>query len=932
MNKQALLLTCAIAALSSPAGFAAAAAAAPAAAAPSAADQASTVGEVIVTAEKRAVNVQKVPVAVTAFTSKERALEGISTVQDITDFTPGLTYSSQLDRPVMRGLARNNNIYLSDSAVAVYDDDLFTNSTFLVGRDDLFIDQVEILLGPQGTLYGRNAVGGLINTISKRPADTFGGEVRVTEGNYAYTKVEGTVTGPIPLPGVDGLSFRLDAYFLNQDRGYFTNLAPGHAQEGDVRHDPYGQLQLQYKHDNDDIWLSMYDLTFNHDRGGPGALLGTPTTGPYDGSLVGAGTLVFNPNFAYNPAVGEFGVSPTGSSAVSPAGGALGPISGSVVGANGLTNNPALQNIRDFSHAVSTLIKVNGAYSFNFHWLHHFDGFDVKYVGGYSQYQYSLYTQGILDGDSSITAYQVPLNPNGVCASLVALGLCAPLTVNPRQGFTYETHTKWFSHDLTLSSTSDGPVQWIAGAYYYDEKDNNPETFTNPDQKQIFAPGFALTAAGGVVGTQPNKSGDFLLLDYQDDIRSTAVYGQVDWKFTDTLKLTGGLRYTYDQKTGQEETRYIAFQNLGAGTTAASLNAENLGSLLPAVDITQLEISTAPAKGATCAPFLETSPTNGYYGDEIRCLGDTSSAVTGTAGLEWTPNRDTLAYFRYNRGYKAFGLNAGFVGPRPEALPEYVDDYEIGYKATFNRNLVVDADAFYYNYVNQQVPIGVPQCTTGPSPTCVNLTEFVNVPKAVSEGVELSVLYTPIENLNLSFVYGFDDTDITSGCSVKNSQPVGACYVDANDTKAVAKGAQPVLQLANGTVVQSVKGNPLIQAPKNKIAFNATYTFNFEPGDLILSGSYIWKDKSWSEIFQRSYYQAPSWDQVDVRATWSGNHDKYEVVLFVKNLFNTLGYDAAAGVLNGYYANPIGGGGATQINGYDLTPPRLYGIELHYKF
>ena len=67
----------------------------------------------------------------------------------------------------MRGLARNNNIYLSNSAVAIYYDDFYSTSTFLVGRDDMLIDQMEILLGPQGTLYGRNAIGGLINTISK---------------------------------------------------------------------------------------------------------------------------------------------------------------------------------------------------------------------------------------------------------------------------------------------------------------------------------------------------------------------------------------------------------------------------------------------------------------------------------------------------------------------------------------------------------------------------------------------------------------------------------------------------------------------------------------------------------------------------------------------------------------------------------------------
>jgi len=113
-----------------------------------------TIEELVVTAERREQNLQDVPVAVTAFSAHERAIEGINTVQDMTNFTPGLTYSSQLDRPVIRGLARNNNIYLSDSAVAVYLDDFYTNSTFLVGRDDMLIDQVEVLLGPQSVISG----------------------------------------------------------------------------------------------------------------------------------------------------------------------------------------------------------------------------------------------------------------------------------------------------------------------------------------------------------------------------------------------------------------------------------------------------------------------------------------------------------------------------------------------------------------------------------------------------------------------------------------------------------------------------------------------------------------------------------------------------------------------------------------------------------
>jgi len=841
---------------------------------------ASTIEELVVTAERRSANLQDVPVAVTAFSARERALEGITTVQDMTNFTPGLTYSSQLDRPVMRGLARNNNIYLSDSAVAVYYDDFFSNSTYLVGRDDMVIDQVEVLLGPQGTLYGRNAVGGLINTISKRPTEDFGGEVRAIVGNYGYTKFEGTVSGPT---GITGLNYRLSFYDLDQTQGYFKNLTG--PTEGDVRHDPYVDAQLEYKTDKDDIWLDAYAVWFDNDRGGPGGLLGIPTGGHYDTSLTQPGQLVFNPNF--------------------PFGG--GAVPGSVQGVPaGLTDNPALKNIRTFAHAVPTNIVVNAAPTITLHWTHHFDGWDLKYIGGYSQYHYNLHTAYFNNDNSPVTSFQVPVAPGGTCATL-GPPTCSPLTVHPQQIFQYEAHPDWSSHEFDFSSTTEGPVQWIGGVYRYDEIDNNPETFQEPNQPQIAAP---VPAAAGLQAP-PNPSLNYLLLDYQDHISSTAAFGQVDWKLNDQLKLTAGVRYTYDEKHGQEEARYIAFQDI-----SAAVSAENLGSLLPAIDITPVQVSQTPSKGTCSLPILQL--TGKYAGDDVRCLKDHSSAVTGTAGISWTPEAQTLVYARYNRGYKAFGFNAGFIGANVEAAPEHVDDFEVGFKKTMG-NFVLDADAFYYNYEDAQIPIGVPV-------GAINVTEFVNIPKAVSKGIEFTAIWNPIEHLNLSLVYGYDDTRIQSGCSLVGGVATGTCLVDVADPTATALGARPV----GGTGAQAVSGDPLPQAPKNKVAFNANYTFVFDPGQLILSGSYIWKDKSYASVFVRSYDEAPSWDQVDLRATWQGNHDKYELVAYVRNLFNTLGYDAAAG---GYpIAAPVGGGGFSQAPAYDLTPPRTYGVEVHYKF
>jgi iron complex outermembrane receptor protein len=876
MKHHILLATCALSALTLGSGSALAAAAA-------ANTSATAVEEIVVTAEKREANLQEVPMQVTAFTAKDRALKGINTVQDMTNFTPGFTYSSQLDRPAMRGLARNNNIYLSDSSVAVYYDDVFSNSTFFVGRDDMLIDQVEILIGPQGTLYGRNAIGGLINTITKRPTETPTGEFRAAYGNYDYRKFEGTVSGPI----VGNLTFRLSALTTDQDRGYFNNLSGRHS-EGGVIHDPYVDAQLQYKDDKNEAWLDFYQVAFHDDRGGPGSLLGTPTTGHYDTALTTSGNIFFNPNFPYGG----------------------GAVPGSVVGMVG-TDNPALGNIRNFAHNLSTDIHVDEAYNLNFHLTHHFDGADLKYVGGYGQYHYNLHTALFGNDNSPITQYQIPVNPISTCNYVNSvLGVpCGPLTVFPTQDFSYETHTKWYSNELTLSSTTNRPLQYIVGVYAYTETDDNLITVQAHDQPQLVNP---VPLVGPAI---PNPGHYYYFTDYQDRIDSKAVYGQLDWKILPTLKLTGGLRYTYDKKRGNEEARFIAFDS-----TTPGVDPRDLGSLTPAVDISPALISFTPAQGVTCPVALQTS--GRFAGDWLRCLGDTSHAITGTAGIEWTPDPDTLVYARYNRGYKAFGLNAGVISTKPEAPQEAVNDYEIGFKKTFGKVFTLDADAFYYDYRNDQVPLDVP--TGG-----INLTQFLTVPKAVSEGVEFVADWRPFEHLDMSLVYALDHTRITTSCPPGGTNATPGCFQDALDPNATQPGARPEGGVP-GSIVQSVSGNELPQAPENKVAFNANYTFVFDPGSLTLSGSFIWKDKSYGSIFKTYYYQAPSWNQVDLRATWSGDHDKYEIVLYVKNVFNTLGYDAAG---TGFTIdNPVGGGPATVASSYDLTPPRLYGVEVHYKF
>ncbi|HXQ45228.1 MAG TPA: TonB-dependent receptor plug domain-containing protein, partial [Caulobacteraceae bacterium] len=236
--KQALLLSSAVGIAVAIGGTAQAqsAAAQPAAAAGTGQNQGATV---IVTAERRAVNIQRVPIAVSAYTSKQRDVLGIQTLQDLTDFTPGFAYSTSLDRAFIRGVGRQTNNLSTQPGVATYSDGVYNSSVVAASADTLFLDRTEILRGPQGTLYGRNAIGGAVNAISRMPSSSFYSEIRATAANFDDYGIEGALSGPVN----DSLRLRLAASYNDQEQGYFKNLAGG-PDEGGIGKNWYVEGQL----------------------------------------------------------------------------------------------------------------------------------------------------------------------------------------------------------------------------------------------------------------------------------------------------------------------------------------------------------------------------------------------------------------------------------------------------------------------------------------------------------------------------------------------------------------------------------------------------------------------------------------------------------------------------------------------------------------
>ena len=154
-----------------------------------------------------------------------------------------------------------------------------------------------------------------------------------------------------------------------------------------------------------------------------------------------------------------------------------------------------------------------------------------------------------------------------------------------------------------------------------------------------------------------------------------------------------------------------------------------------------------------------------------------------------------------------------------------------------------------------------------------------------------------------------------------------------NPTK--IKKSVPLVDTNDNVVTSaiSIVGNRLPQAPVHKVALNASYTFDMDAGALTLGGTYLYRSKAYANVFSRDYNKAPSWDQVDLRAYWAPKGGKYTVIAYVKNVFDTEGYDAAlAGSQRNNNAAVASDRFLTGAQNLELTPPRLYGVELQYRF
>lgn len=839
--------------------------------------------ELVVTAEKREQSLQDVPVAVSAFTDERRELVGINSVQDLTNFTPGLSYTTNNDRIAMRGLGRFTNNRSSEGAVAMYNDGAFTSSVTAFARSTLFIERTEALRGPQGTLYGRNSIGGALNIISKRPTDEFYAEARLGYDNYGLASYEAATSGPL-FGSVRG---RLAGSYSHQDEGYFKNLNPDGKDEGGrgAFWNIEGQLDGELG-DGKLEWFLKADTAEWHTLGrGPGGRT-VATIGLRESNRLYSRSpgLTPNSNFGFNEDL------------------------------------PGNICQRCFSTDDGNYISLENN-GYNLTATLHLNNFDVKYIGGLTYYDYRLQT------DADGTARRAPFlitSAQTATGAVTAAGVPVPgatipggsTLIFPRQNNQYQEEVWWFSNEVDFTSTHDGPLQWLFGFYQFREGSNYTLIDARyPDDARYETPVGPTGAAGA-----PNPLRRYAYGSSENVSESYASFGQIDWQATEQLKFTAGLRYTYDRKRSFESARLLCFNSPSAGCPAP---LRGFGRPIDVTDFVSASATTAQIDPSVVGRVF-TDPTTGLRHRQLR---NNWSGFTGTLGVDWKPDPDTLTYAKFTRGYKAGGFNSGqttlpiFVTTKEETI----NAYEVGLKKTFGGRLQANASAFYYDYRDIQVPLTSLNPVLG-----TNQTEFFNLPKARVVGFELETVWQPIDGLQILANYAYLDSEIREAC----------CYQDPDDPR----GLQPGANLSGNTAAalaspftatgttqslnQDLKGQKLASSTPHRFTVNGNYTWDLANGKLAASLTYVWRDVTYSSVFNRYYNKNKAYETADARLIYNDADNHYTVIGYVKNITNSTGTSGVSGTrLNQVSPNE---GRVNQTISY--IAPRTYGVELQYRY
>jgi outer membrane receptor protein involved in Fe transport len=908
-----------------------------------------TIEELVVTAQKKEEALQDVPIAVSAFDQGALEKSKIDGGPNLVLAVPNVNFSKGNFTGYnfqIRGIGSKLVAGSGDAGTGIHLNNapLIANNLFETEFFD--VERVEVLRGPQGTLYGRNATGGVVNLITSKPSDTFSASLRGEYGNYNAMKARGMINVPLG----DDFALRVAGSYLKRD-GFGKNIVTNN--DADDRDLYEVRATLAFKPtDKFRSWLLWDHFEEDDNRSRIGKQFCTKDVGP--ASVGGVGYTAAFGGLAAGIERGFFSQGCQATSLYSPGvlgtvnsqatlGGLFGAYAGFQTG-DAYAGKMQTPNIRDIESTFDPIYKSKtDIYQFNAE----FDVADHLTLNWLSAYTwYKLTTRQDYNRYTPSVPFNTTPNPINLFAavpgyaSIYASLFPGGVVNDPQNGafnrFTTSDissgYTQQWSHELRLQSSYEGPfnfnvggimtrfqatgdyfVMFNTGTGFY--QINNLFNAGNPN----------CTSGPACVAIDPNKDPTRLGHNYYDAygpyvLTSYAAFGELYWQMSENFKWTGGLRYTVDKKEVQNNA--VTLGTVGSG----------IGANLPGTP-----------------PILKVK----------------FSEPTGRFGFDWKPHLgftdETLVYAFYSRGYKSGGLNspcsagAGVICGPPTFKPEFINAYEIGSKNTLlNGTMTVNVAAFHYDYKGYQVSKIVNRASTNE-----------NIDAKV-DGAEFESVWQPLEGFRFNAAIGWLDTSIKnassidtfnrtqsnanltlvktaagSNCVVTTAAAATALSI-ANATNpfaltavcttvstigagtdilgsgAIATGTNAFGALVSDGVPVKLNGNDLPNAPHWTVSLGAQYSMTFGNWDATLRGDYYHQTKTFARIWNTEPDRIKAWDNVNLTLTVNNSELGFEVAGFVKNATNEK-------AITDFYLTDDSSG---LFRNVFYTEPRTYGVSL----
>ena len=506
--------------------------------------------DIIVTATKRSQTLQDTPIAVSVTSAADIQNAQIRDLIDLQSAVPSLRVSqlqsSANTNFIIRGFGNGANNPGIEPSVGVFIDGVYRSRSAAQIGDLPNVERIEVLRGPQSTLFGKNASAGVISIVTQKPQYEFGGSVEASYGNYDAFVIKGDITGPIS----DKIAFSLGGNYNRRD---------GYARD----------VNLDTDVNDRNRWGVRGQLLFE-----PTEALTIRLIGDYDKideNCCIAGNVIAGPTVAIT---------------------------------NALAGGPSVDANNPFSYRV-----YNNFLSSNL----------IKNYGGSGQIDYDLGNMSL----TSITAYREVRSNTNQDSDFTSADLIGQKSD--------DTAINTFTQELRLASDFDGPINFLIGGYYFNEKIKQHSQIYFGDDFRAYGNALIQAASGGALsvpvleGTLGTLEGDpakyvgtfFRAGDGMDEyygMKNTAwsIFGTVDFDVSDRLTLTLGGNYTKDKKrftTDVTSTDVFSGINLDAPAYAPFRNQLILGGALQQAGVNPndpaavLAFATNPATAATFQQF-----------------------------------------------------------------------------------------------------------------------------------------------------------------------------------------------------------------------------------------------------------------------------------------------------------------------------------------